>query len=104
MSVLVAQSEATQGCFPNNPRTDCGYSGINQQQCEAKSCCWAPVNPNPANLPWCMYQTNGTLPPPYVRPTGPPFNSTEMSLMMSFFLKNINVCCLSSLNNGQTCT
>jgi len=24
-------------------RTDCGYMGINQQQCEAKGCCWKPT-------------------------------------------------------------
>lgn len=24
-------------------RSDCGFMGINQQQCEAKGCCWKPA-------------------------------------------------------------
>lgn len=28
-------------CDPNH-RNDCGYVGINQQECEAKGCCWQP--------------------------------------------------------------
>jgi hypothetical protein len=34
-------------CDASN-RTDCGYSGINQQQCVAKGCCWVSgPSPNP---------------------------------------------------------
>jgi hypothetical protein len=25
-------------------RVDCGYCGINQQQCEGKGCCWMPTS------------------------------------------------------------
>ncbi|TPX58231.1 glucan 1,4-alpha-glucosidase [Powellomyces hirtus] len=35
-------------------KKDCGYSGINQSGCEAKGCCWAPVQNNPTNAPWCF--------------------------------------------------
>lgn len=57
-------------------RKDCGYSGVNQQQCEAKGCCWAPVNPNPGNAPWCFYKAGpapspSPVPPPPPTPPGP---------------------------------
>lgn len=35
---------ASQSCeVSESLRTDCGYFGINQQQCEAKGCCWKPT-------------------------------------------------------------
>merc|ERR1711966_293571 len=57
-------------CLPTAPRTDCGYSGINQQGCIGKGCCWGPVNPNPSNLPWC-YKAAGPSPAPPTPPTPP---------------------------------
>ncbi len=39
----------SQTCDANGPRTDCGYSGITQSECQAKGCCWSPLNPNPDN-------------------------------------------------------
>ncbi|MFM7852314.1 MAG: glycoside hydrolase family 15 protein, partial [Flammeovirgaceae bacterium] len=64
--------------------------GINQQQCEARGCCWVPLNPNPGNLPWCFNKQ--VDPQPYVPPPGGvPFNETEVSIMMSYFLRNIDV-------------
>jgi len=41
-----------------NKRSDCGYNGITQQDCEAKGCCYYPVDPNPGNVPWCFYKVN----------------------------------------------
>jgi hypothetical protein len=37
---------------------DCGWMGVNQQQCENQGCCWKPLDPNPGNLPWCFYKDN----------------------------------------------
>jgi len=37
-------------------RNDCGFSGITQQECESKGCCYYPVDPNPGNVPWCFYK------------------------------------------------
>jgi len=56
------------GCPPPPPmvcnkaiKTDCGYFGITEQDCETKNCCWDPVDPNPGNIPWCYNKTpNGT--------------------------------------------
>merc|ERR1711879_987613 len=50
----------THSCNTSGQRNDCGYVGIDQQQCEAKGCCWDAVNPNPGNLPWCFY-SNGLI-------------------------------------------
>ena len=41
-------------CDSSAARVNCGYDGITQQECQSSSCCWAPVNPNPSNLPWCF--------------------------------------------------
>ena len=34
----------SQSCtISQSARTDCGYAGITQQQCQSKGCCWQPV-------------------------------------------------------------
>lgn len=44
-------------CYPNNLRMDCSKGeSVNQASCEAKTCCWDPIQPNPQNLPWCFYE------------------------------------------------
>lgn len=55
-------------------RSDCGMPiGKNQQSCEAGGCCWAPVNPNPGNAPWCFHPSGPPgPPPPPPPPPGPP--------------------------------
>ena len=41
---LLAALATSQSCsLEDAQKTDCGFMGINQQQCEAKSCCWRPV-------------------------------------------------------------
>jgi alpha-glucosidase len=45
-------------CDPDGMRTDCGYVGINQQQCEAKGCCWSPASGGRGDIPWCFYASN----------------------------------------------
>jgi len=36
-------------------KTDCGYSGVTQTSCEARGCCWSPVDDY--TTPWCFYGT-----------------------------------------------
>ncbi|KAG2498166.1 hypothetical protein HYH03_003923 [Edaphochlamys debaryana] len=36
-------------CAPQRPRTDCGYFGIQQAECESRGCCWAPTATAAAN-------------------------------------------------------
>jgi len=80
-----------QDCVVTN-RVDCGYVGINQPECEAKGCCWKPVNPNPGNEPWCFYQ-HGKDPCGKLNFTssGIPFSTNEINTMMDYFLANINI-------------
>lgn len=41
---LLAALGTAQSCtLEDAQKTDCGYMGINQQQCESKGCCWRPV-------------------------------------------------------------
>ncbi|KJE94142.1 lysosomal alpha-glucosidase [Capsaspora owczarzaki ATCC 30864] len=49
LGLVLAVSAAPQ-CNPGGVRNDCGYVGITQQQCEAKGCCWSPLD----NNPWCF--------------------------------------------------
>lgn len=42
-------------------RVDC-FEG--EEQCVARGCCWAPVSPNPDNVPWCFQQGGGPAPAP----------------------------------------
>ena len=37
-------------------RVDCGKLGTTKEDCLAAGCCWAPVDPNPHNQPWCFHQ------------------------------------------------
>eukprot|EP00475_Leptophrys_vorax_P045008 TRINITY_DN922_c0_g1_i1.p1 TRINITY_DN922_c0_g1~~TRINITY_DN922_c0_g1_i1.p1 ORF type:complete len:621 (-),score=167.52 TRINITY_DN922_c0_g1_i1:85-1947(-) len=50
-SALAAQ----EWCNGGN-RTDCGYYGINQGQCESKGCCWVPTTElSLGGIPWCFF-------------------------------------------------
>lgn len=43
-------------------RRDCGAGGTDQDKCEAKGCCWTPVNAFESNklagTPWCYYNSD----------------------------------------------
>lgn len=45
---------ATTCAVEDGAKVDCGYAGINQQQCEDKGCCWVPAGENSVT-PWCFY-------------------------------------------------
>ena len=49
-------------------RVDCGYYGINEQECESTGCCWGEIDNNPNNYPWCYYPNMTT---PTKQPTTP---------------------------------
>jgi len=47
----------TQSCaLPGERRTDCGYVGIGQEECENSGCCWAPNYEPGEDYPWCFYK------------------------------------------------
>lgn len=49
----IAHGGAT--CRAAAPRSDCGYVGITQQQCQSKGCCWDPVGGSDDGTPWCFH-------------------------------------------------
>jgi len=60
---LEQQASATCSVQPQD-RSDCGFLGVDQGSCEARGCCWSPVNPNPGNAPWCFYSGSSSPSPP----------------------------------------
>ena len=63
---------AAAQCSREGRGQDCGQVGSDNQTCTAAGCCWQPVNPNPANEPWCFKPGGGPSPPPPPPPPGPP--------------------------------
>lgn len=71
-------SKATMGkdCSGSSGKVDCGYPGVDQNACEAKGCCWVPVEEDQNQLflavgqtpvqdtPWCFNAGDGPTPPP----------------------------------------
>eukprot|EP00475_Leptophrys_vorax_P024062 TRINITY_DN3311_c0_g1_i7.p1 TRINITY_DN3311_c0_g1~~TRINITY_DN3311_c0_g1_i7.p1 ORF type:complete len:649 (+),score=172.66 TRINITY_DN3311_c0_g1_i7:100-2046(+) len=57
----LAPSSKGKHCDASLTRQDCGFWGVTQSQCEAKGCCWSPVDPNPTNLAWCFHPNSVTL-------------------------------------------
>jgi len=59
LAFLALTAAQNTTCDPNGPRTDCGFYGITQDQCQAKSCCWGPVfeadGSKSGDTPWCFF-------------------------------------------------
>ena len=55
---VLACTNSSLGCQFDQFRKDCGFSGIIQQQCESKACCWS----SSINLPFCFFKTNSSSP------------------------------------------
>ena len=39
-------------------REECGYKGINKQECEEKDCCWT-IDEYESTVPWCFHGYDG---------------------------------------------
>jgi hypothetical protein len=63
-------------------RRDCGKIGTTEKECLAGSCCWAPVDPNPHNKPWCFHQ-HPLAPTPAPRPPPSPSPSAGTTVKAS---------------------
>lgn len=50
--MLSLSAADTCSSVANADKIDCGFSGVTQASCEAKSCCWAEVNDY--TTPWCF--------------------------------------------------
>jgi len=56
LAVLVGGGRAQSCALPGERRTDCGYVGIGQEECENSGCCWAPNYEPGEDYPWCFYK------------------------------------------------
>eukprot|EP00054_Salpingoeca_dolichothecata_P003368 m.26619 g.26619 ORF g.26619 m.26619 type:complete len:532 (+) comp13794_c0_seq1:72-1667(+) len=102
LCVLCGLTHAQTCDVPNPNKQDCGYVGINQQQCEGKGCCWDPEGSG-SSTPWCYFKGSGPSPPPPPPPSPPsppppppppgsaPFSSAEVKTMRGFFEANIDI-------------
>jgi len=93
VSLLLVSVAFGQSCNINNSqKIDCGYSGITEQQCNSKGCCWVPAGQG-SSTPWCFYGSNYTtnvpLPPP--PPAGAPFSNDELNTMFGFYRLNLDI-------------
>jgi len=52
-TIAVVFSQYT--CNKNATRGECGYYGIQQQECEQRGCCWNPTSQQ--GQPWCFFKT-----------------------------------------------
>ena len=84
ISIIYGQSSCN---INNNDKTDCGFVGITQQQCQSKGCCWDEVYDG-SSTPWCFH---GSISPPSTNFTGPPFNETAMQYIWKYFIANIDI-------------
>lgn len=83
----------SQSCtLSDDQKADCGFMGINQQQCEAKSCCWKPAN-DLKGVPWCFYPS-GSNPCENITldySGGASFDQSFYNKMYALFEANINI-------------
>lgn len=68
-------------------KSDCGYIGIDQIECEQKLCCW--TESEIPNIPWCFNKVNECYNP--YEQIIEPVNSNEMKLINGYFDSNINI-------------
>jgi len=71
---VAAMPAAGSSCsnVSDGDRRDCKIG--NEAGCASQGCCWQPVSPNPANLPWCFHPVGGgpaPRPAPAPSPTPP---------------------------------
>uniref|UniRef100_A0A0G4G7C0 glucan 1,4-alpha-glucosidase n=1 Tax=Chromera velia CCMP2878 TaxID=1169474 RepID=A0A0G4G7C0_9ALVE len=84
---LVASHTCT---VPEAKRTDCGYVGINEDECVKKNCCWEAAQSS--DTPWCFFSAEETPACPLAfKSKGSPFDKGEMETFRSLFLTNIDV-------------
>ena len=71
-------------------KTDCGYTGINQEECINKGCCWQPTNDK---SPYCTYP-NQYSKANYYKPnlnSITPFMKEEINTFFNYFIANIDI-------------
>ena len=73
-------------------KTDCGFSGIDQSGCEAKGCCWVPVQSSSGNVPWCFFKKGDAPSCPIIgSDKGLAFSDADVATMTGFFSRNLDI-------------
>jgi len=68
-----APTTAPQCGVAESSRRDCGFSGIDENGCRDKGCCW--TSSGVPGVPWCFDQADGSTPPA----PSPPGNQCDVS-------------------------
>jgi len=68
-----APTTAPQCGVAESSRRDCGFSGIDENGCRDKGCCWK--SSGMSGVPWCFDQADGSTPPA----PSPPGNQCDVS-------------------------
>jgi hypothetical protein len=91
-ALLLSSASRGQECnVVESERFDCGFDGVNEQSCQAEGCCWAPIEPNPNNVPWCYYDANFCQSFIWTGATGPGFDDATVEIMKQNYLSQLNV-------------
>lgn len=73
-------------------KQDCGFSGIDQSGCEAKDCCWVPVEAESNGTPWCFKKdTSNPCPDLDISATDPGFDGDFYDKTYAMYVKNLNI-------------
>jgi len=72
-------------------RSDCGYLGINQNECISKGCCWQPTSDNSSYCTYPIQQSYTNYFASYLNPPTFPFSDLEINTFFNYFLNNINI-------------
>lgn len=72
-------------------RVDCGYMGINENECLQKGCCWDASSTS--GIPWCFFGSGEFKSCPFFDDSisEPGFTNSDFEKMKGYFLSNLNI-------------
>lgn len=70
-------------------KVDCAK--FSQSDCEAASCCWSPVDPNPSNVPWCYKKAGSVKTCTFKGEPSQPFSDDEVKEIQGLFEANLDI-------------
>merc|ERR1719158_1395293 len=59
--------------------------------CQAASCCWKPISPNPDNRPWCYYSEQKVKQCTLAADPQAPFSAQEIEEVKKYFEANLDI-------------
>jgi len=69
-------------------RVDC--QKMDEGSCTSAGCCWAPVDPNPENLPWCFFSDKKVQTCQLGADPKMPFSDAELKEVLQYFEANLD--------------